>query len=294
MTVNARSLEHMFRFWRLSPWQEVRALAAKLHSLVMPIAPSLILFPEPTAFDREAFAASDAYFACLPASKRAAPGPAVVWHTADADDLILAARLSVRRGLDLARARALVAKTGAAQKRKLFLEFFRPVQFFSAMPREFEMADITFEAAVSASCFAQLKRHRMATLLTGPYEPRLGATVPASIVDAGLGDEFAAIIAASEQTYSRIKERYGAAADYVLTNAHRRRVLMKMNLREMYHFIRLRDDEHAQWDIRELARSLAVKVRARMPLAAMMLCGKSRFAAEYEKIFSCRPSGAAE
>ena len=50
MTINARNLEHLFRRLRLSPRGEVRKLAEKLYALVMPIAPSIILFPEPTAF----------------------------------------------------------------------------------------------------------------------------------------------------------------------------------------------------------------------------------------------------
>jgi thymidylate synthase ThyX len=153
------------------------------------------------------------------------------------------------------------------------------------------MADITFQAVVSAANFAQLKRHRMATLLAGEYAPELGNTCPASIREAGLEGEFNEIIGAANQAYLELKKRSGAAADYVLTNSHRRPVLMKMNLREMYHFARLRDDEHAQWDIRALAHGLSEKVRTLMPLTAMMLCGKSRFDEEYRKIFSAPPRG---
>lgn len=295
MTVNARTLEHMFRGWRLSPRAEVRRLAARLHALVMPVAPSLILFPEPSAFDRESFAAMDGLFAALPArAGRPAPaGPRIVAASEGGDDAILAARLAVRRGLGLERARALVAGLAPTRKRELFREFFARAQFFSAMPREFELADVTFEATVSASCFAQLKRHRMATLLAGGYDPGLGVTLPPSLVEVGLEGEFRRSVAAGEAAYRQLRERCPAAADYVLTNAHRRRVLLRMNLRELYHFVRLRDDEHAQWDIRALAHDLAGLVRRRMPLAAMLLCGKSHFAAEYEKIYGARPESPA-
>jgi thymidylate synthase ThyX len=122
--------------------------------------------------------------------------------------------------------------------------------------------------------------------------PELGHTVPASIRAAGLEKEFSEIIEATNDAYGRIKEKCGTAADYVLTNAHCRRVLMKMNLREMYHFVRLRDDEHAQWDIRALAHGLAEKVKALMPLTAMMLCGKSKFDEVYAEIFGSPPPAA--
>ena len=295
MTVNARTLEHMFRRWRLSPRAEVRRLAARLHALVMPVAPSLILFPEPSAFDRESFAAMDGLFAALPlrAGRPAAAGPRIVAASEGGDNAVLAARLAVRRGLGLERARALVAGLAPAKKRKLFREFFARAQFFSAMPREFELADVTFQATVSASCFAQLKRHRMATLLSGGYDPGLGVTLPPSLAAAGLEDEFLRIVSASDAAHRRLGASCPAAADYVLTNAHRRNVLMRMNLRELYHFVRLRDDEHAQWDIRALAHDLAGLVRRRMPLAAMLLCGKSHFAGEYEKIYGTGPEGSA-
>jgi flavin-dependent thymidylate synthase len=291
MTINARNLEHMFRRLRLSSRTEVRELAEKLYALVLPIAPSIILFPEPTAFDREAFSGLDEYFAHQTEPAGMPPGrePEIVSCSENGDDLILAAHASVSRGLDFSRALVLVKKATPARKKALLLEFFRKIQFFSAMPREFEMADITFQAVVSAANFAQLKRHRMATLLAGDYAPELGNTCPASIRDAGLKNEFSEIIESTNHAYHEIKKKSGGAADYVLTNSHCRTILMKMNLREMYHFARLRDDEHAQWDIRALAHALSEKVRTFMPLTAMMLCGKSAFNEEYEKIFKTPP-----
>jgi flavin-dependent thymidylate synthase len=291
LTVNARNLELMFRRWRLSPRTEVRQLAEKVYGLVLPIAPSIILFPEPTVFDREAFSNLDKFFASLPewVGLSINQDLEVVSFTENGDDMILASHLSTVRNLTFGRALAMIKKISPVRKKAFIREFFKNIQFFSALPREFEMADVTFQAVVSASNFAQLKRHRMATLLAGDYAPELGFTQPAIMKGAGLESEFQKIIEATNRAYRRIYETCGAAADYVLTNSHRRRVLMKMNLREMYHFVRLRDDEHAQWDIRELAHTLAEKVRERMPLTAMMLCGKSRFAEEYRKIFAILP-----
>ena len=101
---------------------------------------------------------------------------------------------------------------------------------------------------------------------------------------------FREIIDQTNNAYLKIKAIHGPAADYILTNSHCRRVLMKMNLREMYHFVRLRDDEHAQWDIRHLAHQLAEKVKTLMPLSAMMLCGKSDFDRNIKKISGSRPA----
>jgi len=288
MTINARNLEHLFRRFNLSPREEVRELSEKLYALVMPIAPSIILFPEPSAFDREADAALEKHLQAVAAGEPLVPcaGPEIVAGTPNGDDLILASFLSRGRDLPFPVALAAMSKTSFAEKKAMFKDFFRKMQFFDAPPREFEMADVTFQAQISAANFAQLKRHRLATLIAGDYLPQFGNTLPESISAAGLGKEFNEIIDQTDSTYLKIKATHGSAADYILTNSHRRPVLMKMNLREMYHFMRLRDDEHAQWDIRRLAHQLAEKIKAIMPLSAMMLCGKSDFDKEYNKIYS--------
>jgi thymidylate synthase ThyX len=173
----------------------------------------------------------------------------------------------------------------------MFKDFFGKMQFFDAPPREFEMADITFQAQISAANFAQLKRHRLATLIAGDYLPEFKNVLPASVAAAGLAKEFTEIIDRTNEAYFKIKAKHGPAADYILTNSHCRTVLMKMNLRELYHFVRLRDDEHAQWDIRHLAHRLVEEVKAIMPLSAIMLCGKSDFDREYKKQYQTLPGG---
>jgi thymidylate synthase ThyX len=47
------------------------------------------------------------------------------------------------------------------------------MEFYDFPLREFEYPDLTFELVVSASCYAQLKRHRMATMTAQPYDPEL-------------------------------------------------------------------------------------------------------------------------
>lgn len=293
MTINARNLEHLFRRFNLSPRAEVRKLAGKLYDLVMPIAPSIILFPEPSAFDREAAASLEKHLLALPVAGHGQGRQEleIISCSANGDDLILAAFLSTSRSVSFSVALAAVQRTKFAEKKAMAKDFFKKIQFFDAPPREFEMADIVFQARVSAANFAQLKRHRLATLIAGDYLPAFGNTLPESVAAAGLGNEFDEIVGRTNAVYLKLKTAIGPAADYVLTNSHRRSVLMKMNLREIYHFVRLRDDEHAQWDIRRLAHRLAQKVKKVMPLSAMMLCGKSDFDREYKKYYQNPPSG---
>jgi len=150
---------------------------------------------------------------------------------------------------------------------------------------KWKMLILQFELILSSSCFAQLKRHRMSTIIAQDYNPQLGVTVPPSIKAIGQQKDFMEIMHQTQKAYEQIKEKAPLAAAYVLTNAHRKRVLMKFNAREMYHLARLRADQHAQWDIRDLTIKMLNQAKKVMPLTLMMACGKDNFSALYKKTF---------
>jgi hypothetical protein len=124
---------------------------------------------------------------------------------------------------------------------------------------------------------------------TQPYDPGLSVTVPPSVEAVGAGPEFRAMIERTNAVYDDLKKIAGEAAAYVLTNAHRRRVLFKVNVRELYHIARLRQDFSAQWDIRCIASRMTALVAKVMPLACLILGGKDAWPALYEKAFSRPP-----
>lgn len=291
LTINARNLEHMIRRFSLSRWQEVRGLGQKLFSLVEPVAPSIILFKEASEFEKtmssriqESLIKPD--FINLTKKNSA---PAIIDFTKNGDEKILAAFVARQWSIPFSTALKAAKKMGIMDRRKFFKNLFSQMEFFDAPPREFELADFTFQARVSAACYAQLKRHRLATLLAGDYDSNLGNTIPGSMKAVGLEKEFLQIIDRTHEAYHTIRRFTPAGADYILTNSHRRPITMKMNLREFYHFVRLRDDEHAQWDIRSLSAGLLNAVKQIMPLSALLLCGKSQFAREYENLYYKKP-----
>lgn len=162
---------------------------------------------------------------------------------------------------------------------------FANLQAHDTVLREMENVDLQFELILSSSCFAQLKRHRMSTIITQDYNPQLGVTVPPSIKAIGQQKRFMEIMRKTQNAYEQIYKQAPLAADYILTNAHRKRVLMKFNAREMYHLARLRSDAHAQWDIRDLTNKMLKQAKKVMPLTLMMACGKDNFPALFKKNF---------
>jgi flavin-dependent thymidylate synthase len=291
MTLNARSLEAMIRRLAGHPLAEVRQLAAALHAPAAEVAPSLIRHVEPrhdpTA--REALYAQAAE-ALEHEVERTLPGAEgavqLARATADGDLQVVAALL---HGVSLAPWTACHARARSMsqeQRAQIVRAALATMGPYDVAPRCFELVACQFDLVLSAACFGQLKRHRMATSLVQPYDPALGYTVPEAVSAVGLADDFAAVMAESARFYERILDRCGPeAAEYALTQAHRRRVLIRFNGRELYHFSRLRQDAHAQWDIRNLANRMLYLAKQELPLTLMLAAGKDSFAAVRAEFF---------
>jgi flavin-dependent thymidylate synthase len=294
LTANARNLEHIVRRLAASPLGELRELGVKLLSAGAQVAPSLMLFTEPAAFDVETPRELAAWAkTALGPKDDPPPEPAaarIVFEPEEADRRVAAAllfRFSDRGFADCLRAAGELDRDRLCE---LFETSMRHMEFFDSPLREFEHVQLTFEVVLSASCYAQLKRHRMTSQTVQDYSPELGVTVPPSIAEAGLEERLTESVELAEDLYRRLCEEHPIAAPYALSNAHRRRVLISCNLREMYHLVRLREDIHAQWDIRSLAGRLRELVEASMPLGSLLLCGKDGFAERFERIFGRRPA----
>ena len=164
------------------------------------------------------------------------------------------------------------------ERKRIFNIIFKNISEHDALLREFECVDLKFDMIISASCYAQLKRHRMCTLITQDYDPSLGYIIPESILngDSKFLDKYHEIMKETTEFYKKLPP---TCRNYILTNAHSRRVKMSINLRAFYHFCRLRMDKHAQWEIRNLAHNMCEMVQNNYheSYAIKMLCGKDKF-----------------
>ena len=289
LTINARNLEHLFRRFAMNRRIEVQKIGEKMFDLVKNITPSILLFPAPSCFEKKIDVTLKEDLTSPSHAEMINTEPEIIHFTANGDDMILATFFAVYNSINYKKAHSIIKRMDAGKKINLYKKLFDSMDFFDTPPREFELPDITFQAVVSASNFAQLKRHRIATHLSGEYNIECGNVIPKSFGTVNLKETFLNIIEHTNQVYLKLKDIYNEAADYILTNSHCRMVIVKMNLRELYHFSRLRDDEHAQWDIRNLAEKLLEKVKKIMPYSTLLLCGKSKFYKIFEDIYKKKP-----
>ena len=298
MTVNARNIELMIRRLAACPLMEAQEYSRQLYDATRKVAPSLVRYTEPTPYDRETPEALRlAAAGIISGMKTISPATAgrridspkasgpetaedlvrLVDATPAADQKIAAALLHSASDLPLAECLRIAMLTNRKNQEALIKTALRRMKAHDVAPREFEHVGLTFELIISATCFAQLKRHRMATITVQGYNPALGVTIPPSIAAIGMDNAFREICARTEETWEQIRRHSPAAAAYILTNAHRRRVMMRVSAREIYHLARVRTDRHAQWDIRETAERMVAQGREVMPLTLILAAGKDGF-----------------
>ena len=286
MTVNARSLENMLRQFNSSNLEEVRELSAKLFEKVKSLAPSLIKYVEPTRHEAaKKSALIDAALAVKGTTNENHCDFSPVSYSKDADTQLVAALLYTYSNQSFENCMEYARSIGFDEKKALIKQALASKESFEKVDKAFETIDYTFELTVSATNYAQLKRHRMTTQLVQDYDPSLGCTVPESVKEIGKEAFFNEIINKINDFYYDFAKVFPYSKNYILSNSHRRRVLLKINARELYHFISLRDDEHAQWDIRNTAREIAGFVKKTHPLTSMLLCGKSGYGELFSQIF---------
>ncbi len=216
-------------------------------------------------------------------------GVELVDYTRNADEKILCALLFHVSGRPYKDCRRQVKRMSGKEQLNLFKQSLENMELFDTVLREFECAQLTYALTVSAACFGQLKRHRLATLITQNYQPSLGTVIPPIVKTVGMERMFRDIIEHTETVYQRIEKKRCGIGAYVLTNAHQKRVLMSMNLRELYHISRLREDPTAQWDIRQKAQQMSSLARKVMPITTVLLGGKTEYPAVYRRLYDKKP-----
>jgi flavin-dependent thymidylate synthase len=290
-TINARNLELMIRRFASHPLIEMQELGMKFFKLVKKIAPSILLFCDANDYDKNTYPEIEKHVHGLDAGdiEKRVEDVELVGYTKDGDDRVLAALLFrvSRRSYDAC------LKTVKKMSKKKKLDFFKKacahLELYDVMLREFEYANLSYALIVSSGCFGQLKRHRVASMTWSDYDPSLGVTIPESVWAVGEENRFLEIAEETNRLFKKIEKCSPGIGSYVFTNAHRRRVLMSVNLRELYHISRLREDPTAQWDIRDKVRQMSLLAKQALPITTKLLGGKSEYPKVYRRLFGRYP-----
>jgi len=252
ITMNARELRHATSKMLSHPLQEVRELGEKISGAAAEVAPTLLKnISGSSPSIREGF--SKEYSGLRGSSRKKV---SLARYDKEGPQALCAAIAHRWSGLPYEKANEAASCKEEGMFSRLEKDFLGGAQ----PPREFEHVYYTFELIMDQGAFCEFKRHRMRTLT--PQEPtvRLGHETPPPIEEAGLKSEFENAMKASEEAFSAIAGENPCAAGYIATNAHNRRVLATMNLRELIHFVKLRTTPFAHFTIRSLALEMQEEV----------------------------------
>lgn len=294
-TINARNLELLFRRFASHDLTEVQEIGKEMFRKVENVTPSIILFTEATEYDQKTYPALRSIAEHVmegvhPSSRKdGSDDVRLVTSTADADDITVATLLHTPTHFSFEECLEKVRQMRFEQKSDVVKTACQHMELYDTALREFEYVELIFDLILSASCFAQLKRHRMVSLTCQPYDPGLGVTIPESILEIGMDENFREVIDRTEEVFFKIEREVPIVAQYVLTNAHRRRVLLKTSARELYHISRLRQDATAQWDIRRLTGKMVDQAKEVMPLTLLLAGGKDSYPKLYEQVYGHPP-----
>lgn len=244
-TVNARALAFAIRKLGASELPEYRQIAGELYNAAKEKVPTLLKYCDPdlsrvTAAHavREAVAPR---VADVPRSRGVLPPEVNILRAApDAVDTLCAALAYPTVSGDWSHLTASMRRWNEEQKLDVIRQAVAPLGPYDALPRAFEHLHYLVEITIDYGAWRDVQRHRMATQTAQELTPDLGFTVPVLIEELGLSGAFSELIAQSAAAYDRIAARYPAEAAYALMLAFRKRSLFDWNLREVFHFVRLR------------------------------------------------------
>lgn len=275
MTINARSLEVLLRRLSSTPTSEAKLLWDKLYSQVSAIAPSLIRYTtaQPDVFELGSV---------LPQPPKQAvtwssliPSAKLQYYRAQADDLIISLLLFEQGHGDPLAWQIQLASLPETDKSALWKRLYQELKPWQKLPRAFEAMELEYLLELSECSWGQLKRHRSATLIkSAQADSSSPLVIPPAIKAGGRQSRWEEL---ASQVFEFRSKLDPSLSSYLRLNAEAVKVYAKMNLRELYHFSRLRSDEHAQWEIRQLSDVMVALAKAVAPNAAAYLGGKSEF-----------------
>ena len=255
VTMNARSMEHAVTKLLSAPTAEERELGQELKDKGREITPTLVKYADFNPY----IAGTRELQEGLAANEATTPEGEINARLVSFDpeaDVTLATALAYR--FDDAPYRAVLKHARALspqERHEIIARSLENLGPHDPLPREFELVDYVFELVMDYGAYREYKRHRMQSYFPQPLTVVHGAVTPPLIDEAGLSDRFDEAVEESEAAFRRVQSAMPSVAPYLVTHAHRRRALVKMNARECFHLFKLRIQRQAHFTIQQVSEA---------------------------------------
>ena len=272
MTINARALEYALCKLLSAPLAEVRAIGEQLREAGQMETPTLIKYAACNDYLLAAAESMAQHSQRIPDARKGSGDFHLLAHDADGQARVLAAVLfRFGHAQSFQACYDYVDSLSPAEQASLAEALMAERGKFDQPLREFEYAQMTFEAVMDQGAYFEFKRHRMMTQTPQPLTADLGFALPAGITAAGCEGQYLEIMHRAGALYEVLYAWNPAVASYVIPNGYHRRVLFTMNLRQVFHFCHLRGASNAHFSIRRVAYQMAEAVTQAYPLLGKYL-----------------------
>ncbi len=276
LTINARGMEHAASKLLSSDLAESRQIGEELKVQAKAVTPTLIKYAD-----------RNEYIALTRAGLREATGRVdgepsegssdtgrtpnglearVVHADPEAERKLAAALLYRSSSKPYAAAWSAAGRLDAAGRRALADEALGRMGDHDVPLRELESVSYGFELVMDYGAYREFSRHRMQTYIAQPLTAENGFVTPPRVREAGLTARFEDAVELSSRAFRRLSGEVPSVAPYVVTHAHKRRVLSLMNLRECYHLFKLRTQPTAHFTLREVVGAAMNAAKTEHPL----------------------------
>jgi thymidylate synthase ThyX len=294
MTANARVMEHAITKMLSHPLEEVRDIGAEVRRVASGEVPTLLKYADRSDYVAKLEVGDPArpisnlqspISDLLPSTSNLEP-LTLVDYDPDAEVKFVAACLYRTSGLSFTDALSRAGAMSAEERAQIVDGALRERGDFDIPLRELEHVTYTFDCVMDNGAYFDVKRHRMMTQTPQALTVDLGYAIPRVIDEARLRDLYCRALDQSIDAYRVIARDLPHEASYLVANAFNRRALLTLNLREAFHFCRLRGAPNGHFSYRRIAVHMYEILRETHPLfARYMRCENYPSSKEIEEQF---------
>jgi len=275
ITINARSLERMITKLLSHPLSEMQEIGKEIKTEVSKIIPTLVKYTEPNLYLIETNRLMKGFLNGL-GLELVEDGKmierknkvALVSFDKEAENKIIASIIYKYSNKSYDSVLEYVKRMKKEEKEKIFDEFMKRMGKHDPPMRELEHVYYTFDILLDYGAFRDIQRHRICTQTTQELTPENGYEIPKEIIAIGYEKRFKEAMENAKEAFEKIAKYFPKEAQYVLPLAFRTRTLFTMNLREIYHFVKLRSSKEGHASYRKIAWEMYNEVKRIHPILA--------------------------
>jgi thymidylate synthase ThyX len=266
VTINARALEHGLQKMFSHPLLEVQQMGKEIRDIAQREVPTLVKYVAPAEHLRSAESVFEQFPLPIPLSTDEDETCALVNWDKEGENRLLAAALYRYQTVSYSQALQQVQHLSSQQKSALIQTIMDLPEKYDIPIRELEHIQFTFDVVLDQGAYFELKRHRMMTQSPQPLSPAWGYSTPLWIAEANLLEQYQAAMQRISDAYPIFEEQLPGIGAYLMPNAFNRRVLLTLNLRSMFHLIKLRCAPNAHFSIRLITEKMLDQISAVYPM----------------------------